>query len=649
MTMSPNRSFAFGEFTLDLRRGALFRAGMEVKLRPKSFEVLRVLVERHGQLVSKEDLLAGIWGRAIVTDGAVTQCLIDVRRALGDESQQIVRTVPRRGYVFDAPVVESLTGPPAASAAFEIASQDNALAPPRSKRMAAVMIAAAVMLLVLAGTYLALEHTEDFAPPVARPAGWSIAVLPFVDMSEAHDQQYLSDGVTEEILDRLANSKGLTVIARTSSFQFRDRPLDVAAIARKLNVTHVLEGSVRRSGDQVRVTVQLIDASTRLHVWSRVYDRSVNNLFSMQSEIAGSVASSLQARLTSSGASKPPRNSSAYENYLRGKYFFGRRGEGDLDRAIANFERAVALDPEFARGWADLSGAYNAAAGDDYATEWKSKQKFAAQRAVEADPGLIAGHIRLAGYYFDVGDGLAAREQFRIASTLDPSDTELARLAAGAPFSLPSQISGREIEESRQAVARDPLTSTTRFLYGLQLFAVGRLDDALTEFRFALELNPGMDWDQRLEIARVLVAKRDYVAAYREMQQLPAGSPRAYALAMLIGAPDRRSEAEAAFAALSAVKSGGHIHFIRMAELCVLRGRRDEAFAWLERARTAIPQDATRYSRTWWLQAEMRLAPFLRSLHQDARWDRLMTVPDWAAPLSGGTNASSEVRKEQAR
>jgi tetratricopeptide (TPR) repeat protein len=314
-----------------------------------------------------------------------------------------------------------------------------------------------------------------------------------------------------------------------------------------------------------------------------------------------------------------------------------------MERAISHFERAVALDPEFARGWADLAGAYNAAAGTDYSSPWKAKQKLAAQRAIAADPNLVAGHVRLAQYYFDVGDGLAAQEQFRIASGLDPDDEHLAHLAVGGRPAWSLRVSDEELEESRSATARDPLSSTSRFLHGINLFAVGRLDDALAEFRLALELNPGMAWDQRLEIARVLVAKGDHDAAYREALNLPEGLPRAYALALMVDSPAHRAEAEAAFATLAAARADDHMHYVRMAELYVLRDQRDTAFAWLERGRAQIPDDANRNSRIWWLQADMHVSPFLVPLHADARWSTLMAVPDWAKtpePPAASTSAA---------
>ena len=244
--MSGSGTWLFGDFALDLRRRALSRGGIEVFLRPKSFEVLCQLVQNHGTLISRQQLLDLVWGRTVVTEDSVTQCVLDVRRAIGDEHQQFVRTVPRRGYVFVAPVVAA---------------------------------------------------EADAASAAKSPVPVAIAVLPFVDMSPGHDQRYLADGIAEEILDRLARSKNLRVIARTSSFALRSPALDVPTIAAKLDVDYVLEGSVRRSGHRVRVTAQLIDAECNSHVWSSTHDRSFTDLFALQDDIATTVASGLQAVL----------------------------------------------------------------------------------------------------------------------------------------------------------------------------------------------------------------------------------------------------------------------------------------------------------------------------------------------------------------
>ena len=189
---------------------------------------------------------------------------------------------------------------------------------------------------------------------------YSIAVLPFLDMSAAKDQGYLSDGVTEEILNRLSQADNLRVIARTSSFSMRDEALDVPEIAARLGVEYVLEGSVRRSGEQMRITAQLIDVSTNAHVWSRTYDRRVDDLFAVQDEIAASVAAALQVSLTGNdSAERPPASVEAHERFLQGQFHYNRRSPGDIERAVQNYKQAVALDPDYARAWAALAGAYS--------------------------------------------------------------------------------------------------------------------------------------------------------------------------------------------------------------------------------------------------------------------------------------------------
>jgi TolB-like protein/DNA-binding winged helix-turn-helix (wHTH) protein len=301
--MPASRSYSFGEYTLDLKRGALLRTGADVKLRPKSFEVLRLLIERHGQLVTKEELLNAVWRHAVVTDGAVGQCLVDLRRVIGDESQQFIRTVPRRGYIFDSPVVDSEDAAQPDNEEAHPSASPRTQSPVSLRRRALVRAALAIPIaLVLAwGIWWGVTTRESADAPLYRNNAQaphnSIAVLPFIDLSPEQNQQYFSDGVSEEILNLLAQAPDLQVIARTSSFSFKGRNADIAEIAAKLNVAHVLEGSVRKSGSRVRITAQLVDGANSAHLWSETYDRELQDSFAVQSDIAARVSEALKVTL----------------------------------------------------------------------------------------------------------------------------------------------------------------------------------------------------------------------------------------------------------------------------------------------------------------------------------------------------------------
>lgn len=626
--MTARRNYSFGEYTLDLRRGTLLRAATEVPLRPKSFSVLRFLVERHGQLVTKDELLDGVWGRTVVTEGSITQCLLDVRRAIGDDAQSIVRTVPKRGYIFDAPVIESDVVADGASythaAASVAAESPEPRRTPSRRRLVLAATCSAAALLALA-TMLARHAGGDRVPQA--PAGrLSIAVLPFADMSPGKDQQYLADGIAEEILDRLAGIGTLRVIARTSSFSMRDQPLDVPTIAKRLGVTHVLEGSVRKSGERFRVTVQLVDTANNSHLWSKTFERPAGDLFSIQDEIAGAVASSLQATISRGATTdSAPASIEAYERFLQGRFFFNRRAPGDVERARKYLEESVAIDPGFVRSWVLLSGVYSTLAWDsDRTANWRSRQGEAARRAVELDPNSVRARTRLAEYYYDTGNLDAALEQFRAAEAADPTSPRPSRYANGFP-SWGNETVESLIAEARSRVATDPLSPTARFDLGLTLFAANQLDQALSEFNKSLELNPQQDTQAALEIARVLVAQQRFDQAYSAIMRLP-DDLRDYGVALLADAPGRRADADAALARLTA-RTGDYMHCLRVSEIHVRRGRYDDAFDWLQRARDGLPRDEALQARIWWLQNEMFQSPFLTPLHSDPRWSALMETP----------------------
>ena len=292
---ADHRTYLFGAFVLDVDRGALLKDGADVPLRPKCFKVLSYLVEHHGLLVTKEEVLGAVWPDVVVTEDSLTQCLIQIRKVLGDDSREMVLTVPRRGYLFDVPVTVHKPGE-VQVAQWAPDSLDSNRRPSRWSVGAAIVLA-----LALAATWWngARHRVHEGMPrdvrAVALPA--SIAILPFEDMSPEGDQEYFGDGISEEVLNLLAQTPELTVISRTSSFSFKGQNADIETIAQKLNVASVLEGSVRKNGDQVRITAQLVEASNSAHLWSQTYDRTLDDVLGVQSEIAASVAAVLKVKL----------------------------------------------------------------------------------------------------------------------------------------------------------------------------------------------------------------------------------------------------------------------------------------------------------------------------------------------------------------
>jgi TolB-like protein/DNA-binding winged helix-turn-helix (wHTH) protein len=298
--------YGFEQFMLDPERSELHGPDGVIQLRPKSYDLLLYLVRHPGRLIGREELLDAVWGQRAVTDDSVTQCLVEIRRALADHGRRIVRTVPRRGYLFDVPVAR-IPGPNGPEEQANVPAADapaSATAPPAALHGAMPyprLAAATVTFLALALAWWAFATRDATRPDRsmfdAPAVPNSIAVLPFADMSAEGDQEYFGDGIAEEILNLLAQAPELKVIARTSSFSFKHQPADITTIAARLGVAHVLEGSVRKWGNRVRVTAQLVSGRDGAHLWSQTYDRELGDLFEVQGDIAGAVAGVLEARL----------------------------------------------------------------------------------------------------------------------------------------------------------------------------------------------------------------------------------------------------------------------------------------------------------------------------------------------------------------
>jgi adenylate cyclase len=343
----------FGEYRFQPETGQLWCRGDEVRLTPKAADVLKVLVSHAGSPVSKGDLFASVWPDTAVTDDALTTCIQELRRVLGDDAKrpQFIETRHRRGYQFIAAVSREDPPPPSATV----------------------------------------------RPATNRPVS-SIAVLPFADMSPEHDQEYLCEGLAEELINALTHIDGLRVAARTASFQFRGKGEDVASVGAQLNVETLLEGSVRKAGDRLRVTVQLIEVATGYHRWSHRFDGQFEDVFAVQDEIADSVAASLRGGDAGPRDKRPaPRahtGTAAYELYLRGRQHLHRILQGDLNAAVDLFSRAIERDPGYGPAYAGLATAHATRYEWFGATDADcAGSDRASQRALELAPDLAEAHV----------------------------------------------------------------------------------------------------------------------------------------------------------------------------------------------------------------------------------------------------------------
>jgi TolB-like protein/DNA-binding winged helix-turn-helix (wHTH) protein/Tfp pilus assembly protein PilF len=617
----PHVIYEFGDFQLDaLRRVLTSRTdGRPVQLTGKSFDTLLHLVEHAGQLLDKPSLMSALWPGVVVEESNLTQTIHTLRRALGErpDEHRFIVTVPGRGYRFVADVTTRAPEEP------------QAVAPvPSRRKLLPAGLAASVVFAVLAFLLMGGVGESQRGDSSATPQP-SVAVLPFVDMSEAQDQAYFADGLSEEILNLLAQSSTLRVIARTSSFSFKGRSTDIETIAQTLNVTHVLEGSVRKSGERVRITAQLVDGATSGHAWSQTYDRDMSDVFGVQDDIAAAVAEALQAKLIGDGNPRlgQTRSAQAFERYLQGKYFFNRRGETDVARAKEYFEQALQIDADYARAWAGLAGVYTTMhprVSHEALDAWRE----AVQRALTLGPNLADSHVRAAQYFWRLGDFPTSAQHCKRAIALNPSDPLVLSVSAGREFSAGHWSEGISLQ--RRAVAVDPLAATGRANLGIYLAAVGEWREAGAELQKARELSPTLPQIDA-DIARVLILQQRFDEALAAVAQIPAGPARDQCLALASRAPGQRIAADAALSRLVSLSTAADADptiGLAIAEVYAFRGEGDEALKWIARTLDVTGPDAARTVR--WAREEMMRSPFLRVLHADARWHALLAAD--AAP-----------------
>jgi adenylate cyclase len=442
----------------------------------------------------------------------------------------------------------------------------------------------------------------------------SIAVLPFVDMSQAKDQEYLSDGLAEELLDLLAKIPELRVAARTSAFAFRGKAEDVPSIARKLHVAHILEGSVRKSGSRVRITAQLIRADSGYHLWSETYDRDLTDIFKLQDEIAGAVVQALKVALL--GGAMParavPKSPEAYNLYLQGRFLADLHTKEGLEKAVDYFHRAIKLDPTYEPTWTALSFVYSDSGARGFASPEQAlaQARAAASEALKLDPKSARAHVALGLIHMNIDwDWAAADREFKQALEFDPGNATV--LSLGGYLELAFGHTVRAAALFRQALARDPLHASSYNNLGIAYYAEGRLPEAESAFRRSIELKPAQSYTHN-GLGLVLLSQGEREAALAEMGRESDDSWRLQGLAIVNHVLGRRAESNAALAELSSRFAKDAPYAI--ATVHAFRREKEQAFGWLDRA--VAERDGT--------LASIKVDPLLTYLIDDPRYPALL-------------------------
>ncbi len=474
------RIVRFGLFEVDLRAGELRKRGVKIRLQEKPFQMLTALLEQPGELVTREELSQRLWSSDTFVDfdGSLNTAAGKLREALRDsaENPRFVETLPRRGYRFIAPVEEQVSAPPAAT---------RPAASPRSTADSQESAAQAKVKVARAGRPSASDEN-------------SIAVLPFENLSSDSEQEYFCDGMTEELINALTQVEGLRVVARTSAFAFKNQHRDIRNIGEELDVETVVEGSVRKAGDRLRVTVQLINAPSGYHLWSQRYDRQLKDVFAIQEEISQSIVKALRIRLVGRQnrplVNKPTDNLEAYNLHFKGLNRWHKQTKEDLKRACKYFEQAIEEDPNFASAYVGLSDCHRLLGwwGVSPPQEAMHKAKVAALKAVEIDDMLGAAHRALAGVKGHMwNDWSGAEKGFRKAVELNPTDA-ITHSSYGFVLLFPMGRVERGIERLRQARDLDPLSAFHTACLGWALHMGRRFDEAIDQACEALEIDSNL-------------------------------------------------------------------------------------------------------------------------------------------------------------
>jgi TolB-like protein/DNA-binding winged helix-turn-helix (wHTH) protein/Tfp pilus assembly protein PilF len=590
--MSLKDGFMLGDWVVQPLQGTFERNDSIARVQPKSMDVLLVLASRSPSVVERDELLREVWHERAVSDEPLTRCIGELRRALGDTrgEPEYILTVPKRGYQLLQPAtpLPEEDDDSSANGAEQLTESQATLRINTVKKIAAALGVLLVAAAIEVGFERWLESGDRNAADDQQASqqiedyGLSIAVLPFDNMSSDAEQEFFSDGISEELLNLLAKFPDLRVISRTSAFTYKDKDIDIPTIASELRVTHILEGSVRRSNDLVRITAQLIDARNDSHIWSETYEKTLDDIFATQDEIARKVAEQLKLNLLGDDQIKSMVDPRAFALVLQARYVYRQFTSEAIANTIDLYKQALAIEPNYAEAWTGLASAYirQADQGLIPVDQGFALARSAAEAALGADPTYARAYGRLGRIAMTYDrDFTAAAQHYRNAFVYAPTDvTSLNDAATMAAFlgRLDLAISLRE-----RAAERDPVSPVGSTSLGLYYLHAGRIDEAIAAFEAALTLNPNFRGVKYL-IGTALLLRGEAESALTMMEEEPSDVWRMIGLPMAYYATGQVEAADEALAVL--VEKYGEDAAYNIAYVYAFRNQPDEAFNWLEKA-----------------------------------------------------------------
>lgn len=595
MSGANSQIYEFRNFRLEKKESRLLRDGEPVPLTPKTFDVLVALVERHGQLVTKDELMRTVWADSFVEEANLNVHISTLRRVLGDSA--FIETIPKKGYRFIEVVSEAPTG----SAVFErftrtsVVSEEDSFEPtglPRKPgRRFLVVTAVGALLIALAGVAIfsvsrnqARNATEEIK---------ALAVLPFKDMGEPSGDEYLGLGFADALITRLSNLNRVAIRPTSAIQQYTSRRVDAATVGRELAVDSVLDGTVQQSGDSIRVNVQLINARDGVTLWAAKFDEKATNIFALQDAISEQVARLLSKELTLAerqGLTKSFTTSAeAYRSYIKGRFILEKKTVDEAHLAIRYFEDAVAKDPNYALAYTGLADAYFTIADEDDKMsygETMARCRAAAMKSLELDDTLAESHLSHALVLFNYDwDWDAAEREFARAIELNPNYTP-----ARHEFSHFLMAMGRteeSLRESKTALELEPLSVKMNVHLAWHYLRAGQNDEAIAQGRRTLEMSPNYIRAHHF-IGIALYKQQKYDEAINELEKTNSlrgeGTEGVGSLGHVYAAAGRRKNAERILEGMLKKSESGYVSPYDMAIIYAGMGNKDQAFAWLDKA-----------------------------------------------------------------